>query len=354
MIDDYLTYHALLPRQSQRYTVLAFCARAGDLMRFAAIDRIGRNEDGSLKGFQRPQVANHIREIRQYLQQDEAILPNSVVVAFSEDAGVRIESRGNGLAEVAIPLGPQPLGLVVDGQQRLVALSGLPDKDFELLVSVLICHNLEELRQQFILINNTRPLPKTLIYELLPTVSGLPERLTSRSTAAALVEKLNYDEKSSLRGQIKQHTNPTGVLQDTVMQKIIMASLENGAMREFLGEEDWFERSFQLTSNFFKAVQEVFPEAWVNQRPHTSRLVHSVGIVGMSYVMEYLHARDNAFEANDFVPGFRLLDGHTAWTQGNWRIDGEEMKWNSLQFVPKHYRALSDYLISVIKKQQRI
>jgi DGQHR domain-containing protein len=273
-------------------------------------------------------------------------------VAFTEDAGVKIEPLGEGLARIQIPLTDLPLGFVVDGQQRLTALSDLTDKPFDILVSVLICQSPEELRKQFILINNTRALPKTLIYELLPTVEGLPVRLSSRSLAASLVERLNYDEDSSLHGQIKQHTNPTGFLQDTVIQKIIMASLENGAMRGMINDNDGFDRCFLLVSNFFRAVQQIIPEAWFGHNPRTSRLVHSAGIVGMSYVMEYLYATDQAFEVEKFIPGLRLLEGKTAWTSGVWAFDGEEMKWNSIQFVPKHYRALSNYLVGVIRRKR--
>lgn len=111
------------------------------------------------------------------------------------------------------------------------------------------------MRKQFILNNDTQ---NTLIYELLPTVEGLPARLSSRSLAA-LVERLNYDEDSSLHGQIKQHTNPTGMLQDTAVQKIINDSL-NGAMQNFLSDSDGFDRCFELISNFFRATQQVFPE----------------------------------------------------------------------------------------------
>ena len=81
---------------------------------------------------------------------------------------------------------------MVDGQQRLTALSGLSKPDFEVFVSALICKDYDELRQQFVLINNTRPLPKTLIYELLPNVDGLPERFTARKFAARVVERLNF------------------------------------------------------------------------------------------------------------------------------------------------------------------
>ena len=46
------------------------------------IDRAGRSETGVLSGFQRPQIAAHIHEIRDYLEREDAVLPNSVVLAF--------------------------------------------------------------------------------------------------------------------------------------------------------------------------------------------------------------------------------------------------------------------------------
>jgi DGQHR domain-containing protein len=344
-------YHVILPRQSDRYTVFAFCARAEDVLRFAEIDRIGRTKEGALKGFQRPQVAAHIKEIRAYLERDDAVLPNSVVVAFTR--GVTLTANG-ATAKVEINGSDGPVGFVVDGQQRLSALEGLPQKDFEVFVSGIVCENEEELRKQFILINNTRPLPKPLIYELLPTVQGLPQRLSSRVNAAAFVERLNYDEASSLRGQIKQHTNPEGALQDTVMQKLIMASLSDGALRELSQDEAGVERGFQLISNFFAAVQQVFRDAWVGHKPRTSRLVHGAGIVAMGYVMEYLHSALGATEPDDFVPHLELLRGATAWTSGTWEFgDGNQRPWNGLQFVPRDYMELSQYLLSQLKRTDR-
>lgn len=364
-MSNTITYTALLPRQSPGHTVLSLCARAGDVMRFAQIDRIGRNEDGSLRGFQRPQVASHIREIRQYLSTPDAVLPNSIVVAFTTEAGIKVEPIGENLARVSIPLSDTPAGFVVDGQQRLTALSGLPDKEFDIFVSIIICRGVEDLRKQFILINNTRALPKALIYELLPSVEGLPDRLGGRTAAARMVDRLNYDEESSLHGQIKQHTNPAGLLQDTVLQKIIMDSLIGGALRGFVSscrnrsnntldaESEAFDQGFHLISNFYEAVQEVFDSEWINQTPRSSRLVHGVGLVATSFVMEYLHAVDGAFEKKEFEPPLRLLEPITAWTQGHWKFDGEDLKWNSLQFLPKHYRGLGNHLVRTLKQIRR-
>ena len=116
------------------------------------------------------------------------MLPNSVVIAFV--GGVRTEELGDGLSEITVTVDGTPPGLIVDGQQRLTALQGLAEKDFQVFVSAIVCEDDEDLRRQFILINNTRPLPKELIYELLPTVSGLPHRMASRSFAANLTTLL--------------------------------------------------------------------------------------------------------------------------------------------------------------------
>lgn len=345
-------YQAILPKQADKLTVFAFCAKAREILEFAQIDRIGREQDGSLKGFQRPQVSNHIKEIRAYLSQEDAVLPNSVVVAFTSGIVIKRHSDGT-TATITISVDDTTRGFVVDGQQRLTALHDLPNKDFEVFVSGILCSSEEELRKQFILINNTRPLPKALIYELLPTVDGLPHRLSSRAAAAALVERLNYDETSSLHGQIKQHTNPAGVIQDTVIQKVIMNSLNDGALRELSQGEDADEKHFQLLSGFFGAVQHVFADDWQGHKPKTSRLVHSTGIMAMGFVMEHIFGLTLSTNAKKFVPFLEKLQGECAWTKGHWSFGQDYRRpWNSLQFVPRDYLELSQYLLRILKRPQ--
>jgi len=345
-------YKAISPKQNSLTRVFAFSAGANEILQFAAIDRLSRNEEGKIQGFQRPQVSNHIREIRDYLAKDDAILPNSIVVAFT--SGVQVNSSQiDGISEVTIKVGDKPNGLIVDGQQRLTALSQIKDKNFQVLVSCIVCQSEEELRRQFILINNTRPLPKSLIYELLPTVDGLPPRLSSRAMAATLTERLNFDESSSIHTKIKMHTNPGGLIQDTVVQKVIMNSLENGALREIVSQSDGIDKSFQLFSNYYKAVAEIFPEAWDRQTPRSSRLVHGAGIISMGYVMEYLYFSMQARNVKDFKSGLSLLEGKTAWTSGFWDFGDRQPKWNELQNLNRDWMALSNYLLTIIKRAQR-
>lgn len=216
-----MIFNAVCAQQSDEHVVLSFAASAADVLHFATIDRIGRDAQGELSGFQRPQVAAHIREIRDYLEKPNAVLPNPIVVAFTDR--VRVESLDGGLARLHIDMSAGTPGLVVDGQQRLSALAEV-DRNFQIFVSALICRDEAELRRQFVLINNTKPLPKSLIYELLPTVDNLPPRLSRRSTAADITARLNF-ENTSLRGYIKQHTAPEGMSEQLGGRKLLAPAL---------------------------------------------------------------------------------------------------------------------------------
>lgn len=346
---DPMQYLAVTAEQSSEHRVLVFAAKASDILRFASIDRIGRDAQGELSGFQRPQVAAHIREIQDYLAKPNSVLPNPIVVAFTEK--VDIEDLGDGSARLSIDIRDGAPGLVVDGQQRLTALSTL-ERDFQVFVSVLICQGEAELRRQFVLINNTKPLPKSLIYELLPTVDDLPPRLGRRSTAADLTARLNF-EKTSLQRYIRQHTCPEGIIADTVMQKIIMESLANGIMRDLIRHPKGEDECVRLVSAFFEAVKRVFPDAWHGHTPKTSRLLHGAGIQAMGDVMEVLAQRTDARSVDDFQAGMECLKDRTAWTSGEWEFGGEVRRWNSLQNVNRDVALLKHHLVSVLKANLR-
>jgi hypothetical protein len=206
------------------------------------------------------------------------------------------------------------------------------------------------LQKQFILINNTRPLPKALVYELLTKVDDLPHRMSSRAQAALVTEALNYRKGGSLKGMIKQQTNPKGVITDTVLQCVIMNSLSDGALRLYAGEDRLLlQQGVALMNEFYEAVKHVFTADWVGHTPKTSRLVHGAGIIALGYVMDYLNSVTGATTRDDFARGLRLLVGKTAWSDGEWEFGMERRRWNGLQNVPADIRQLSLYLVQIIK-----
>ena len=331
------------PRQGSAARVVCFTARPADVARIARIERIGRDAKGVLRGFQRPRIASHIREIRDYLAHPEAILPNAIVLAFN--GGVAVRKDGSLVVDVS----NGPPGWVVDGQQRLAAALEFEDSTFELIVSAFICDNMTELNRQFILVNNTRPLAKPLIYELLPGTSGLPHRLSNRTEAAVLTEALNYREDSSLHGLIFQQTNPDGIIKDTLLQKVLINSMQHGALRNGRGDDALFAR-FDLVSEFFHAVKDVFRRDWESHTPKTSRLLHGVGLVAMGYLMDELHSRHRARRRRQFVRGLQPLVKRTHWTSGEWRFGEERRAWNALQNTNADYRLLSHHLVRIVRR----
>lgn len=344
-----VTFRAIRAQQSANHDVFAFAATAQQVFQIARIERAGRTETGDLFGFQRPQVAQHISEIRDYLKKDDAVLPNSIVLAFVD--GVELKEVGDGIVEVTIENSDTPKGLIVDGQQRLSALQPLEERDFQVFVSAIVCRDEEELRRQFILINNTRPLPKELIYELLPSVTGLPHRLSTRSFAANLTTKLNYTKGSSLEGRIRQHTNPRGIISSTAVQRVIMNSRSNGAIREIIHLEDGEQQALELVSDFFWAVRDVFPEAWEGMTPKTSRLIHSAGIIALGYTMEIAYAFHGASDRKSFAEKLKCLQPYAAWTSGHWNFPTEVRPWNKIQNTPPDIRLLSDFLVRIVRDQ---
>lgn len=344
-----LEFEVLTPRQGDAMPVCVFVATAEQIARIARITRAARDKKGTLDGFQRPQIAAHIREIHDYLADGKAILPNAIVLGFESGAKIRRNRKGNTVLSIDVSKGPP--GLVVDGQQRFTALKQLRRGVFEVPVTAFICDGEQELRRQFILVNNTKPLPKALIYELLPTAGELPPRMSSRSQAALLTEALNFTDGSSLKGMIKQQTNPRGVIRDTVLQKVLMNSLSDGALRLYADDHNLLlTRGYELISEFFHAVAHVFPRAWADQTPATSRLLHGTGIVAMGFVMETIHSLTGASKRDAFANGLRPLVGKAAWTSGSWKFGDEVRPWNSLQNVSVDTRHLADLLVQTVRR----
>jgi hypothetical protein len=185
---------------------------------------------------------------------------------------------------------------------------------------------------------------------LLPGVDALPERLTSRALAAALTEQLNFADGSSLRHQVKMQTNPSGIIKDTALQKAILNSEAAGAIQVLMSGKDGLRASRQILDNYFAAVQQVFPQAWAQHKPTTSRLVHGAGVVAMGFVMDEIYARSHSASIDAFVTGLQPLVGRTAWTEGHWHFgDGEQIAWNHIEFTPRQIQQLAEHLVSLVR-----
>jgi DGQHR domain-containing protein len=330
------------------------------LPQFTTVSRIRKDGDNVLAGYQRPEVISHIGEIRNYLESADPLLPNAIVIAF--DDRVKFLPSGETPAPysrwgtLVVPLNAtgdeNKAGLIVDGQQRTAAIRDARIGSFPICATAFIANDEREQREQFILVNSTKPLPKGLIYELLPTTEmKLPALLQRRRFPAQLLARLNGDEQSPLCGKIRTPTTPGGVVQDNSILKMLENSLSDGVLYRFRdpGTNDSdSEAMLQVLNAFWSAAEKVFPKAW-GLPPTRSRLMHGAGIVSMGFLMDAIaeRHRDVALPVvARFQEDLEPLREVCRWTDGYWDFGpGVKRKWNEVQNTPKDIQMLANYLM---------
>ena len=377
-------------QQGGKTKLYSFALDGKKLHDVAQVSRVSRGDTAKIAGYQRPEVLSHIAEIRNYIESEGAILPNAVVVAF--DSRVTFEpldstAKSNGSPKhghLIIPTTTGGTGLksgwIVDGQQRAAAIRDANVERFPLFIIAFVTDNESEQREQFILVNSTKPLPKGLIYELLPSTGAqLSSHLQKRRFPAYLLERMNYDSRSPLHLAIQTPTNPytdksakhrrgvpvstpnlpgiaskpsvTGFIKDNSILKMLENSLNDGALYRIAVTTDESSRNEAMLSllfNFWQAVAESFPSAW-SKPPTKSRLTHGVGIASMGHIMDAIcdRYRDKGIPTSDeFKTDLAVLVSHCSWTDGYWNFGtNNQKKWNELQNISKDIQMVSNHIL---------
>ena len=351
---------ALATEQSPGKTLYQFAIDGKQLVRFATVSRIHRNHENHVRGYQRPEARLHIRSIQKYIESESPMIPNGIVIAF--DARVTFEpsdptSGVGGFGYLVIPLDEVDVpGWIVDGQQRAAAVREAEVPEFNILATAFITDSATEQREQFILVNSTKPLPKSLIHELLPgTDTLLPPGLARRKVSTALLEELNRDPASPFHWRIQTPTNPDGVIKDNSVLKMLDNSIKDGYLYTYRDPVDGsgdLVAMAAVVNAYWSAVREVFPEAWYSV-PRRSRLVHGAGIVAMGYLMDAVADRlhpDGVASSARFEAEIRRISAGCRWTRGEWHLpNGEMRQWNHFQNVGRDIQILGDHIVSLYR-----
>jgi DGQHR domain-containing protein len=359
---------ALEVRQGDGRVLYSFAVDGKKLPLFAAVSRIRRDGDAEIEGYQRPEVLSHIASIRRYLESEAPMIPNALVIAF--DKRVRFEPLAGGPSTSYarpgtliipacddLPDDDKP-GWIVDGQQRSAAIRDARIDSFPVVVTAFITDSDEDQRSQFILVNSAKPLPKGLIYELLPATSGtLPAALQARKFPSVLLRRLNCEVRSPLYRKIRTPTTPEGIVKDNSILKMLEHSLSDGALYTFrdpyTGDGDE-EMMMLLLTNFWGAVRDVFTDAW-DKPPRQSRLMHGVGIVSLGFIMDAIfdrYSRRSVPGGDDFTRDLMVLCDVCRWTNGFWDFGpNAQRKWNELQNTTRDIQLLTNYLLYEYKSR---
>ena len=371
LTNSSLLRRALQVNQNTSHALFLFTLTGDELLEIADISRITRGEGSKLIGYQRPEVRRHIQEIVSYLDGDEVLFPNSIIIALSSSCRFK-KSRGPNVSDgfatagtLEIPLprpGESKPGWIVDGQQRAVALSRSRRGDLPVPVSAFVADAIDLQRDQFLRVNNTKPLPRGLVTELLPEVAiEISPRLTATKIPSELATLLNTDSKSPFRGLIKRPSTPAkdrskAVVTDTSVTKMLQESISTGCLFPYrniaTGETD-FEGIWQVLTLYWSAVRDTFPEAW-GKPPQESRLMHGVGIRAMGRLMDKIMSSidpDQKDAARTLRKELELVAPYCRWTEGSW--EELNVRWNDLENTSKAIKVLANYLIRTYVQEKR-
>ena len=357
---------ALRVQQHPEHPLYMFTLTGDELLRVADIWHASRDDSGSLDGYQRPEAKRHVREIAEYLDGDEVLFPNPIILALSTKASfkakrVAAEQRpfaATGTLEIPVPRkGRKKPAWVVDGQQRMMALAkSQRSKDLVIPVNAFVADDVDVQREQFIRVNSSKPLPRGLLSELLPEVDGqLPDRLAARRLPSLLVDVLNQDVESPFfgliwRSSLSKDAKRRTVVRDGVMIRMLEDRL-NSPTGCLFAHQNIATGTYDLDSIrrtlfvYWSAVRDTFPDAW-GKKPKESRLMHGAGIRGMGRLMDRVMSgidptRPKA--AAQVRRELRKIRRVCRWTGGYW--EGVGLRWFEIQNTPSHVRRLGDFLV---------
>jgi DGQHR domain-containing protein len=365
-----LRLNALRVEQRPDVPLFVFGVNGRLVHQFASVQGAERTADGVLSGYQRARVERHIREIHAYLASDDSMLPNAIVMAFGPEvtfepiSGTVLSEWGTpGCLLMPLPRRGEPKPcLIVDGQQRVAALAQLdPRRQLPVVVIGFRSASADLQREQFVLVNKTKPLPRDLLNELLPHIGAeMPRALRMHRAASSVVERLRFEKGSPFYGRIRGlGTSGEG---SNISLAAVIAVVEGSVRRggalaaHFSLDPDPSQvgEMAHIVSVFFSGVARVWPFAW-NETPWTSRLVHGVGIAAMGSLMDVIMDEvdpDSPRAISSVERRLRTIEKRCAWTSGWWPVP-LNCSWDQLQNTSQDKRRLADYLIRTYKKQRR-
>lgn len=346
-------------------TLFCFSLAPTEVLAVADIARIARGDQGELIGYQRDAVRTHVSDIRSYLDSEDVVFPNPIILALDPDAVQWKGSRGPNVSDGFASGGTLIIeyhesvrpGWIVDGQQRALALADVDRTDLPVPVTAFITNSVEMQRDQFIRVNNTRPLPQGLVTELLPEVPlPISRKLAAKRLPSAICDQLQRHPDSPFQGLIKRPSATDdelahAVIKDTSIIRMLEESLKSPSgclfpYRNLATGETELPGIWRTLICYWDGVRDTFPEAW-GVSPRRSRLMHGVGIRSMGRLMDKVMATVNPTrdDAPDLVRReLARVAPICRWTSGTWEELGD-VPWNGLQNVPRDISSLSSLLI---------
>lgn len=309
---------ALKIRQNER-DILLFSMSAEELIRISYFNP--RDVDREA-GIQRPYQRRRSKEIAKYLDTEDAVLANDIIINLQLDKlDLTLEDVYNEknktlnlgkMAKRAKNL-PEPneelkgkFAFVIDGQHRLRAFEFTQKKDFPLIVAALINLSLAEVAEIFVKINYyQKPVNKSVVFDLL----GISEDIFPQYYKLhKVVRKLNEEDiESPFYGKIKM----LGIGRGFISQASIINAIEKYKIEETLKElgiDPDDKVLYNVIWNFFKAVTQVFKDYWGENKFLSKTIAIRAFFLIMKDTLKTFASQDKEFSVQEISNYLSKID----------------------------------------------
>ncbi len=332
---------------------------ARDLLKLAKVDQWSPEKEGSRdQGYQRAPEKSHIGKIASYLQNRDALLPNAILLNSRKPLGF-VESSEESLVGT-INLRPQDVLWNVDGQHRVAGLRKAIEEDgstelADFFLPVVIASGLskDEEMLQFFTVNRTQKgvrtdLTERLLYQRAKTPEGRDEIRGKGQywivRAVKIVDYLNNQSDSPWRGRIQlPNTNVKAPAKQASLTKSLQPLLKGGLLEN---QSDTI--ACQLMLIYWKAVQEVFPEAFEDPKKYAIQKtagyfpLHAVA----NRIFTICQADDNKFKQSTMVDLLRNATKAAEIDIKFWELENPEGA--TLYGSMKGFRLLADRILDCL------
>ncbi|MBO1048897.1 MAG: DGQHR domain-containing protein [Dolichospermum sp. DEX182a] len=241
---------------------------------------VSRRIDDKKLGYQRSFSKNRIKEIKNYINQGQGIIPNSILVNIDEG---KFDYQENN--NLLILDETDSLGLIIDGQHRV---NGCYDAnpDFKLMVIATLGLSVKDQARLFVTINKTQKgVPASLYLDLMNLLEGDiedfdGEGVSAERRAREIAIRLNETDESPLYELIRT-TGESGFgisLNEFVNQIRDYVEPKTGKLANY-----GFEQQYKVFEIYFKAVKAVFLEQWKDPQSYVLKTVGFGGLMQAFY-----------------------------------------------------------------------
>ncbi|MBG1270024.1 DGQHR domain-containing protein [Nostoc sp. WHI] len=244
--------------------------------RFDVSQRISDKTLGYQRSFSKPRI----KEIKNYINQEQGIIPNSILVNIDEGKFSYLEND-----KLLTLNNTESLGLIIDGQHRIKGCYEA-NPDFPLMVVATLGLSVKEQARLFIKINKTQKgVPASLYLDLLNLLEGDIENfdeegVTAERRATEIATRLNETDESPLYELIRR-TGDAGLgisLSEFVNQTKDYVEPRTGKLAT-LG----FEQQYKVFEIYFRSIKAVFLEQWDDPKSYILKTVGFCGIMKAFY-----------------------------------------------------------------------